>query len=399
MRRALLLLCSMWASAAIAFPSAAAAAPAPAGVKLPGVDAQAAAVVDVESGRLLYSKMGDKSLPIASLTKIMTAIVAIENGRLSDSVKVSKTAFGKEGSSIYLKLGQEMSLQHMLYGLMLRSGNDAATAIAEHVGGSVDGFVYLMNMKAEELGLSQTHFANPHGLDAKDHYASANDVAKLSAYALRNPVFREIVKTQMKRVPNPSDGGDYIWYNKNKMLSVFEGADGVKTGYTKIAKRCLVSSATRDGRQVVVVTLNDPNDWVDHTRLLQYGFDNFRSRPLIAQGESVEAGLAAGRAFAYPLTEAETAQVTRKLERTDPREAKYRLGIAGTLRFYLSGAEIGAVPVVPQISPRLNWKDETAFSFKRGDDGAASAPGGNYSKTLRSLLRTLFEGGGRHALW
>jgi D-alanyl-D-alanine carboxypeptidase (penicillin-binding protein 5/6) len=153
--------------------------------------AEAAALIDVSSGRLLYSKQGDKSMRIASLTKIMTAIVAIENGKLSESARVGKNAFGKEGSSIYLKLNEEMSLQHLLYGMMLRSGNDAATTIAEHVGGTVEGFAYLMNQKAEMIGMTHSSFKNPSGLDEEGHYSTAADMAKLAAYSLRNPVFQE----------------------------------------------------------------------------------------------------------------------------------------------------------------------------------------------------------------
>ncbi|KPV55216.1 peptidase M15, partial [Paenibacillus sp. A3] len=211
--------------------------------------AQAAALIDVASGRLLYSSRGDKPMRIASLTKIMTAIVAIEHGRLSDRAKVSKNAFGKEGSSIYLRLNEEMNLKDLLYGLMLRSGNDAAITIAEHVGGSVEGFAFLMNEKAKVVGMTNSSFKNPSGLDEQGHYSTANDMAKLTAYALKNPVFQEIVKTKVKKVPNPNESWDYSWVNKNKMLSLYDGADGVKTGYTKLAKRCLVSSATRGGQQ------------------------------------------------------------------------------------------------------------------------------------------------------
>lgn len=171
----------------------------------PSTHAQAFALIDVTSGRILYSSHGDQELPIASLTKIMTAIVAIEHGKLDEMVTVGRNAFAKEGSSLYLQLGEEMSLRNMLYGLMLRSGNDAATAIAEHIGGSEEGFAHLMNEKARLIGLEHTHFQNPHGLDAKDHYSSANDLAKLTAYALHNPDFKEIVSTRSKKAPNPND--------------------------------------------------------------------------------------------------------------------------------------------------------------------------------------------------
>jgi D-alanyl-D-alanine carboxypeptidase (penicillin-binding protein 5/6) len=246
---------------------------------VPTTHAQAYSVIDVTSGRILMEYQGDKKMKIASLTKVMTAIVAIEHGELSDRVRVSLNAYGKEGSSIYLQLGEEMSLHSLLYGLMLRSGNDAATAIAEHLGGSVEGFVYMMNEKARWLGLEQTLFQNPHGLDDEQHYSSANDLARLTAYALHNAIFREIVATKHKQVPNPNKPWDYRWINKNKMLSLYEGADGVKTGYTRQAHRTLISSATRGGQQVAVVTLDDGDDWLDHRKLLDYAFANYPLTP------------------------------------------------------------------------------------------------------------------------
>lgn len=183
-----------------------------------GTNARAAALIDVESGRLLYSNNGDTPMRIASLTKIMTAIVAIEHGNLTDMVKTSKRAVGKEGSSIYLQLNEEMSLSNMLYGLMLRSGNDAATAIAEHVGGSEEGFVHLMNEKAIQIGLTNSHFMNPHGLDDDEHYSSANDLAKLSAYALKNEVFAEIVSTKEKKLLTRMIHGIIVGKIKTKCL-------------------------------------------------------------------------------------------------------------------------------------------------------------------------------------
>ncbi|MBO9606406.1 MAG: D-alanyl-D-alanine carboxypeptidase [Paenibacillaceae bacterium] len=375
---------------AIAAPAAPAVPAAPAAPAAPPNNAKAAAVMDVQSGRLLYSKNGDKPLPIASLTKIMTAIVAIEYGTLSDPVTVSSRAFGKEGSSIYLKLGQQMSLNDMLYGLMLRSGNDAATAIAEHVGGSLDGFVYMMNREAEAIGMTNSHFDNPHGLDSKTHYASAGDMAKLSAYALRNPTFREIVKTQVKRVPGDSGRGDYVWYNKNKMLALFEGADGVKTGYTKTAKRCLVSSATRDGRQVVVVTIDDGSDWADHARLLQYGFDQYKNRTLVSRGDSVAAGFVAAQSFTYPLTEAEAAHVGRTFEAEAPESANARLGISGKLHLFVNEQEVGSVPVVPEGSARLTLPAKSAFQPSLA---AQADSGGRFGHTVLALVKQLFRMG------
>lgn len=360
-----------------------------------GTSGESAALIDVKSGRLLYSQQGDKRMRIASLTKIMTAIVAIEQGNLSDMVKVSKNAYGKEGSSIYLKLGEEMSLHHMLYGLMLRSGNDAATAIAEHIGGSEQGFVYLMNEKARELGMTRSNFMNPHGLDHDDHYSTANDMAKLTAYALHNPVFREIVKTEIKKVPDPSETWDRVWSNKNKMLNIYEGADGVKTGYTKIAKRCLVSSATRNGQQLAVVTLNDPKDWMDHSRLLDWGFNHFQLIPLIQKNEPVETGFVAGSTFSYALSEGEAARITKKVEWTAKNSAAFRLGEAGKLTVYLDGKPIGTVPVYPEGSARLNGTEEperSALGRGLSRDAAVTGYREGWAGRLTALIRVLFGG-------
>lgn len=317
-------------------------------------NAYASSLIDVESGRILYSSNGDVETRIASLTKIMTAIVAIEQGNLADSVKISNRAAGKEGSSIYLRAGEQMSLLNLLYGLMLRSGNDAATAIAEHVGGSEAGFVYLMNEKAEHLGLKHTQFRNPHGLDDEGHYSSANDMAILTAYALKNKIFAEIVKTEFRKAPNPNEKWDYAWRNKNKMLNLYEGADGVKTGYTKKAFRCLVSSATRNGQQLVAVTLNDGDDWRDHGQLLDFGFKYY---PLstIATFEQQVAGstLVYGNHFTYPLLEGELGRVSASLALIDPNSTHYTLGERGRMNFFLEGQSIGSVPLYEKDSERL----------------------------------------------
>jgi D-alanyl-D-alanine carboxypeptidase len=355
----------------------------------PALHAEAAALIDVESGRILYSREGDKPMLIASLTKIMTAVVALERGKLTDQVTVSRNAFGKEGSSIYLKLGEQMSLQNMLYGLMLRSGNDAATAIAEHVGGSLDGFVYLMNEKAAELGMKNSHFANPSGLDQDGHYATANDMAKLTAYALQNPTFREIVKTDVKKVPNPTEEWDRVWFNKNKMLTMYAGADGVKTGYTKAAKRCLVSSATRNGQQLAVVTLNDPDDWIDHSRLLDYGFSQFPLKPIVQKGEPVQDGFVAGGSFRYALTEAEAGKVARETVWEKEESVNRRLGLAGKLRFTLDGTTIGEVPLYPAGSPLLKEQDDSAFLFGNGTH-AADRPE-SFRASFMRVMRAVFS--------
>ena len=354
--------------------------------------AEAAALIDVTSGRILYSKQGDKQMRIASLTKIMTAIVAIENSKLSDMVKVSRNAAGKEGSSIYLKLGEEMSMNHLLYGMMLRSGNDAATAIAEHVGGTVEGFAYMMNEEARLIGMTRSSFKNPSGLDADGHYSTANDMAKLAAHALHNPIFRDIVKTKVKKAPNPNEAWDYTWLNKNKMLTLYEGADGVKTGYTKTAKRCLVSSATRNGQQLAVVTLNDGDDWADHAKLLDYGFKNFPLQQFIGKGDIVQGTeLVAGNSFAYPVLDAEKGQFSSKIQLVDPNSTSYRLGERGTLTYSLNGQSIGSVPLYDKDSPRLRQQDSSAFSFQASEKGSVTYTQ-KWLYIVQFLVRVLFTG-------
>ncbi|WP_029099547.1 D-alanyl-D-alanine carboxypeptidase family protein [Brevibacillus thermoruber] len=327
----------------------------------PDVSAEAAALIDVASGRILYAKNGSKKMRIASLTKTMTAIVAIESGRLQDVVTVPKEAVGVDGSSIYLKQGEKLTLEELLYGLMLRSGNDAAVAVAHHVGGSVPGFVYLMNEKAALIGMTHTNFTNPHGLDDSNmHYSTAEDMAKLSAYALHNPVFRQIVSTKVKSISWEGEKWDRRLQNKNKLLHLYNGADGVKTGYTKLAKRCLASSATRDGRQLAAITLNAPDDWNDSMKLLDWGFEHFAVSRVVTKGQTVQAGFAADEPslrlvtineFAYPLQNGEAEQLRTQVELVQPSVTKRMVGShVGFLQVYLGDRLIGRVPLTVQDS-------------------------------------------------
>jgi D-alanyl-D-alanine carboxypeptidase (penicillin-binding protein 5/6) len=360
----------------------------------PTTRAESASLIDVNSGRIVYNKAGDKSMRIASLTKIMTAILAIENGKLTDIVTVSSNAAGKEGSSLYLKAGDKMSLGNMLYGLLLRSGNDAATAIAEHIGGSVEGFTYMMNEKASLIGMQNTKFINPSGLDenSKSNMSTANEMAKLSAYALKNADFKTIVKTKVKTVPKPDGSGKYVWKNKDRMLTLYEGADGVKTGYTKLAKRTLVSSATKGGQQFSAVTLNDSDDWVDHTNLLNYGFANFPLRTLISKGESVEGTpWVAGYTLLYAATREEVDAIQYEVTPFEMRSTEFKLGIRGTMQFRLEGKLIGSVTVYEPDSPRLIEGDRSdAQQFLMQEDrehsGFFHLMFSNWVQAVRSLL-------------
>ena len=230
--------------------------------------------MEQQSGRILYEKEAHEVRRIASITKIMTAILAIESGKLNDSVKVTENAVRAEGSSIYLKPGETIKLEDLVYGMMLRSGNDAAAAIAEHVGGSLEGFVYLMNQKASEIGMDQTHFANPHGLDDhEDHYSTAYDMALLTRYAMSNDTYKQISGTKVHRAPNPTENWDRVWKNKNRLLTeLYDYTTGGKTGYTKRAKRTLVTTATKGDLNLIAVTLNGPDDWNDHIKCTKMVF-------------------------------------------------------------------------------------------------------------------------------
>lgn len=245
------------------------------------VSARSAYVVDAVSGRVLFQRDPDARSLIASTTKIMTALVVCEQCNVLDRMRIPKEAVGIEGSSMYLREGEVLTLQELLYGLMLSSGNDAAVALAIYCGGTVEGFAEMMNDKARNLGMTGTHFENPNGLDSPGHYSTARDLAKLAVYAMENPVFYKTVSAK-----NVKAGERYLT-NHNKLLWRLPGADGVKTGYTKAAGRILVSSATRNDRRLIAVTIDDPDDWNDHAALLEEGFSRFRPAHILSKGDVV----------------------------------------------------------------------------------------------------------------
>ncbi len=244
------------------------------------LSAQSAVVIDADTGDVLFEHNADTRLPMASTTKIMTALVALETGGLERTYTVKKEYAAVEGSSMYLQEGERITLRDTLYGLMLASGNDAAVAIAEECGG-YDAFVEKMNAKAAALGLKDTHFVNPNGLPDASHYTTAHELAMITAAALRDPVFRQIVATQS------CTAGGHALTNHNRLLRMYDGAIGVKTGFTRAAGRCLVSAAERSGRTLIAVTLNDPDDWNDHIALLDAGFAQYEPVTLHEAGETV----------------------------------------------------------------------------------------------------------------
>ena len=239
------------------------------------MSAECAVLIDADTGNIIYEKNANKKRSMASTTKIMTAIVALESYQKSNEVSISPEAVGVEGSSIYLREGEVLTMEQLLYALLLESANDAAVAIAVAAAGSVEDFASIMNQKANELGLKSTSFQNPHGLDNENHYTTAYELALIAKYALNIKSFREIVSTYKKTIPMP-EGGTRVLINHNKMLRLYDGAIGVKTGFTKKSGRCLVSAAERDGLTLIAVTLNAPDDWNDHTELLDYGFSKYK---------------------------------------------------------------------------------------------------------------------------
>lgn len=250
-------------------------------VKCNALSAEKAILMDAATGRILHKKNADSQSLIASTTKIMTALVVCEQCNVLDRMRIPKEAVGIEGSSMYLQEGEILTIQELLYGLMLHSGNDAAVALAIYCGGTVEGFAELMNDKARQLGMVNSHFENPNGLDAPGHYSTARDLAILAAYAMENPIFYKTVSTKTVAV-----GKRYL-RNHNKLLWQIEGADGVKTGYTRAAGRILVSSVTRDGRRLIAVTINAPDDWRDHAQLFEQGFSGFQIERVVNIGEIV----------------------------------------------------------------------------------------------------------------
>lgn len=319
-------------------------------VQAKALSAQKAILMDGTTGRVIYEKNADEKSLIASTTKIMTALVVCQQCNVLDRVRIPKEAVGVEGSSMYLRAGEVLTVQELLYGLMLQSGNDAAVALAIYCGGTVEGFAELMNDKARSLGLNNTHFVNPNGLDAPGHYSTARDLAVLAAYAMDDPIFAQTVSTRQVKC------GERYLTNHNKLLWRVEGADGVKTGYTKMAGRILVSSATRDGRRLVCVTINAPDDWNDHAALLNNGFDDYEVKQIVEKGqvlgtveviggETNAVELIADDGFSYALREEETP----RLERTGPGfvyAPAARGGDAGCAYVTLAGKIIGSVPMV-----------------------------------------------------
>ena len=333
--------------------------------KAVSTSASCAILMDAASGRILCERNIHEPRLIASITKLMTALVAVEHADdLDEEITIQADWLGSEGSSIYLRANEKISLRGLLYGLLLQSGNDAAMAIACHVAGDAASFAAMMNERAEELGMENSSFSNPSGLNADDHYSTAYDMALLACACLENEVVAEICATQSATV------GVRTFYNHNKLLHRYEGCVGMKTGYTELAGRTLVSAATRNGQTLVCVTLNDGNDWVDHEKLLDYGFENYPGQLLFQQRENfgslrVDGSLipaltvTAAEDVTYPLTAGEEPELTVELAHS--LQAPVSVGMTvGWATWSLNGAVVAEVELVCSGSAEMNlYRRET----------------------------------------
>lgn len=331
-----------------------------------GDRAAGAVLMDAESGRVLYEHDAHTPRLIASTTKLMTALVAVERaGDLDEVIAVKGEWLGSEGSSIYLKAGEEITLRGLLYGLLLQSGNDAAMVIACHTAGSEAEFAALMNQKAAELGMKDSSFANPSGLDHEEHYSTPYDMALLARACLENETVAEICATRSITI------GTRTFVNHNKLLYRYEGCVGMKTGFTEKAGRTLVSAATRDGQTLICVTLKDGDDWNDHQKLLDYGFRTYPRQVLCKAGEVTGAVAVEGSLIptmpvvtraelGYPLREGE--KPVQEVELLQSASAPLPPGVQlGAIRWRLNGEVIAEMPLVSQSGAGLDVREPLTF--------------------------------------
>ncbi|UJL44752.1 D-alanyl-D-alanine carboxypeptidase [Virgibacillus sp. NKC19-16] len=333
------------------------------GQAAPTVSATNAILIEQSTGRVLFEKNANEEQLIASITKLMTAIIAVESGKMQEEATASREAIYTEGSSIYLEQGEKMSIEDLVYGLILRSGNDAAVTISEHIGGSMEGFVYLMNEKARWLGMTNSSFENPHGLDSDNHYSTAYDMAMLMRYAMDNDQFREIVGTKTYK----SDRRSYSWQNKNKLLTqLYENSTGGKTGYTRTAGRTLVSSANKNGMDLIAVTINAPDDWQDHINLFEWGFENYDMTSIAEEGQEKYRLKGSDKEtigylhhnVLFPLTEGEMADVDKQTYLLNENRGRTD-DIIGKTMFHLDGEQIAETPI---FNDQLDIRGKGFFS-------------------------------------
>ncbi len=325
--------------------------------ELPEISAKAAVLVDASSMRVIFSRNEHERLPMASTTKIMSAMLALEAPDLDEAFVVDSTAIQVEGSSMGLTEGDIVTMRALAYGMLLPSGNDAANAAAVKLGGDRETFVKRMNERAKQLGLSDTHYENPSGLDAKEHYSSAYDLALLTSYAFKNPEFLNICKQSSAKVNFGNPPYTRWLTNHNRLLQEYEGCIGVKTGFTDDARRCLVSAAERNGVRLICVTLNDPDDWRDHANLFDYGFAHYKSVKLdtdvkgvtvpVVGGEKKVLNVTAEQEASAALTEDDLKTLTRQVKTPPFMFAPVKKGDeVGSLEYMANGAVVQRVPLL-----------------------------------------------------
>lgn len=299
--------------------------------------AKAAVVMEANSGRVLFQKNADERSPMASTTKIATALTVLRLCDVAESVEVAKEACGIEGSSVYLRAGEHLTVNELLLGLMLRSGNDCAVALAIHASGSMEKFVDEMNALAADCGCENTHFANPHGLHNPNHYTSARDLAKITSCALQNPTFAKIVSTKFAKIANEFGESDRVLINKNKLLSRGRYFDGVKTGFTKAAGRCFVGSMSKNDLRLVCVVLNCGPMFEDTEKLLTVASQTYKMQTAVPNGKAYFASggyYVACERFAYPVCENESLCTELNLDKRSP-----------CVSVKLNGVELAKVPL------------------------------------------------------
>lgn len=349
----------------------------------PVISATSAVLMDAASGRVLYKKDCHRRLPQASLTKIMTALLVVENGDLDKKVTISENAAGTPECSIYLEAGETLTREELLYGAMLNSGNDAAVALAESIAGDEKDFVALMNKRVQELGLDDTHFLNPHGLQTAGHYSSAYDLALLSRKAMAEPAFAEVVKTTYKTIPREGHEEDRKLFNMNRLLYRYEGSIGVKTGYTKEAGNCVVGAARKGDMTLIAVSMNSTTVYDDLQRMLDYGFEKFQLVSLDENGDaSIQVAVSNGESrtvAAVPSLDLKAAVTPEEMPNlrfetvpvTELHAPVKEGSIVGVCNLYINDEQVGAIDLLAAES--VNEK----------------SPGG-YMQAARHLLNTWY---------
>jgi len=330
--------------------------------------AEGAVLMDAETGRVLWAKNPHKRLFPASTTKILTAVLALEKGKLDSTVVVSREAAETGGSAIWLEEGEKLTLEDLLYAVLLSSANDAAAAVAEHIGGTQENFVRMMNEKAKAIGAEDTHFVNPHGLHDEKHYTTAYDLALIGRYAMTNSEFEKIAATKKKIIPWAGHDWSRLLINKNNLIrnpELFPGADGIKNGYTTPAGNCLVASATRNGMRLIAVVLDAPNATGEAVRLLDYGFKNYSKEKLVTKGEILgsfkvkgygRVNLVASRSMGAALREGEKNRVEAVVYAPKKVDHSVKKGdVMGKIKFTVDGETITTVDLVAAETVKNPW--------------------------------------------